>query len=101
MNNKKQSSLDKFRAAAAEREKQAKKLEDEMKKRHTQGKEDMSGAIDRLAQRLNKEDAVVNSVGGGQIAGLGVGSQGEPGVNPKKKKLVVPFKTFKRNNPVM
>jgi hypothetical protein len=38
-----------------------------------------------------------NNVGGGNIAGLGIGKQGEPGVNPKKKKKVVPFKTFTRN----
>jgi hypothetical protein len=44
-----------------------------------------------------KEEAPTNSVGGGNIAGLGIGSQGEPGVNPKNKKKVVPFKTFIRN----
>ena len=43
-----------------------------------------------------QEDAPVNAVGGGQIAGVGIGTQGEPGVNPKKKKSVVPFKTFMR-----
>jgi len=43
-----------------------------------------------------QEDAPVNAVGGGQIAGVGIGTQGEPGVNPKKKKSVVPFKTFVR-----
>ncbi len=32
-----------------------------------------------------KEDAPVNAVGGGQIAGVGVGPNGEPGVNKKKK----------------
>ena len=42
-----------------------------------------------------KEDAPVNAVGGGQIAGLGVGSQGEPGVTKKKKK-VIPFAMFTR-----
>jgi len=41
-----------------------------------------------------QEDASVNTVGGGQIAGVGVGAQGEPGVNLKKKKKVVPFKSF-------
>jgi len=41
-----------------------------------------------------QEDAPVNTVGGGQIAGVGVGAQGEPGVNLKKKKKVVPFKSF-------
>ena len=50
--------LDKFRAAAAEREKAYKQRETEMKARHAAGKEDMSGAIDRLAQRLNKEETV-------------------------------------------
>tara|TARA_R110002153_G_scaffold18411_1_gene64316 strand:- start:107 stop:691 length:585 start_codon:yes stop_codon:yes gene_type:complete len=29
------------------------------------------------------EDAPANSVGGGNVAGLGVGSQGEPGLTPK------------------
>lgn len=48
-----------------------------------------------------KEDGVVpvNVVSGGQVAGLGVGQQGEPGVNPKKKKSVVPFKTFVGKKP--
>jgi len=40
-----------------------------------------------------QEDAV-NVVGGGEIAGLGVGPQGEPGVNLKKKKKVIPFSSF-------
>ena len=30
-----------------------------------------------------KEDAPTNNVGGGNVAGLGVGPQGEPGVSPK------------------
>lgn len=42
---------------------------------------------------------VVNNVGAGEISGLGIGKQGEPGVNPKKKKSVVPFKTFVRKKP--
>lgn len=37
--------------------------------------------------RLVEEDGVpVNNVGGGQIAGCGIGPQGEPGVYLKKKK---------------
>ena len=40
-----------------------------------------------------KEDAPVNAVGGGQIAGVGVGPQGEPGV---KKKKVASFISFMR-----
>ena len=32
------------------------------------------------------EDAPANQVGGGSVAGLGVGPMGEPGVHPRKKK---------------
>ena len=39
-----------------------------------------------------KEDAPVNAVGGGNVAGLGVGPQGEPGV--KKKKKIASFISF-------
>ena len=44
-----------------------------------------------------KEDGMiggppVNNVGGGQVAGLGVGPKGEPGVSKKKKPM--PFKSF-------
>ena len=46
------------------------------------------------------QPVVSSNVGDGQIAGLGVGRQGEPGVNPKKKKAVIPFKTFVRKKPV-
>mgnify|MGYP003350154847 CR=1 FL=1 len=52
-------SLEKFRAAAAQRQKEHDQRQKEMQARHAQGKEDMSGAIDRLAQRLNKEETVV------------------------------------------
>jgi hypothetical protein len=46
-----------------------------------------------------QEDAPVNAVGGGQIAGVGVGPQGEPGV--KKKKNIASFVSFiKRKAPV-
>ena len=40
------------------------------------------------------EDAPANAVGTGSVAGLGVGSQGEPGVNKKKK--LTPFIAFIR-----
>lgn len=59
--NMKKTALDRFRAAASEREKEANKREAEMKARHAAGKTDVSGAIDRLAQRLNKED-VINEI---------------------------------------
>ena len=45
---------------------------------------------------LVKEDAPVNNVGGGNIAGLGVGAAGEPGIKRKKKKTIV-MGTIKRN----
>jgi len=40
------------------------------------------------------EDAPANSVGTGAVAGIGVGAQGEPGVN--KKKGLTPFLSFIR-----
>jgi hypothetical protein len=53
-----------------------------------------------------KEDGVglvggvpVNNAGAGEIAGLGIGKNGEPGVNRKKKKSVIPFKSFFNRNP--
>ena len=50
-------------------------------------------------EEMNKEDAPVNATGSGTIAGLGVGPQGEPGVNMKKKKKVIPFAMFTRKMP--
>jgi hypothetical protein len=41
-----------------------------------------------------QEDAPVNAVGGGQIAGVGIGPQGEPGVTKKKKPML--FSSFLR-----
>jgi hypothetical protein len=38
-----------------------------------------------LEKHLNKEDVPANNVGGGAIAGLGVGPDGEPGIKKKKK----------------
>ena len=48
---------------------------------------------DNVCKPMRKEDAPVNAVGGGQIAGVGVGAQGEPGVK-KKKKGVSSFTSF-------
>lgn len=39
------------------------------------------------------------SAGSGEIAGLGVGPQSEPGVHKKRKKEVIPFKMFTRKKP--
>ena len=43
-----------------------------------------------------KEDAPVNSAGGGNIAGIGVGPDGEPCIKKKKKKDIV-MGLIKRN----
>lgn len=40
------------------------------------------------------EDAPTVNVGSGEIAGVGIGSQSEPGVMKKKKKNVMPFSSF-------
>lgn len=48
-------------------------------------------------EKLKEDGAVVvpaNNVGGGNIAGIGVGKQGEPGINKKKK--LTPFLGFVR-----
>lgn len=65
--------------------KQKKELEDKIKKMKSEETMGMVGG------------APVNNVGDGNIAGLGVGKDGEPGVNKKKKKSVMPFKMFNRN----
>jgi hypothetical protein len=51
----KESALERFRAAAAEREKKHDEIERKRKEDAAQGKENMSGAIDRLEKHLNKE----------------------------------------------
>jgi len=53
---KKPTALDKFRAAAAEREKKHDEIEAKRKEAAAQGKENMSGAIDRLEKQVNKEE---------------------------------------------
>ena len=47
-------------------------------------------------EKYMNEDAPTMNVGAGKVAGLGVGPQGEPGVNLKKKKQLIPFKMFTR-----
>jgi hypothetical protein len=56
----KPSALDKFRAAAAEREKKHDEIESKRKEAAAQGKENMSGSIDRLEKHLNKESHEIN-----------------------------------------
>jgi hypothetical protein len=43
---------------------------------------------DKKCKAMPNEDAPVNAVGGGAIAGTGVGPQGEPGI--KRKKTLIP-----------
>ena len=52
---------------------------------------------DEKCKPIQTEDnggAPANAVGGGQIAGVGVGPQGEPGVTKKKKPML--FSSFLR-----
>ena len=42
-----------------------------------------------------REEVAVNAAGAGNVAGLGVGPQGEPGVK-KKKKNIMTFSRFMR-----
>lgn len=42
----------------------------------------MQTAADYMSTEMN-EEAPANAVGGGKVAGIGVGPQGEPGVTPK------------------
>jgi hypothetical protein len=44
-----------------------------------------------MDKQFNKEDVAVNNVGQGNVAGLGVGPQGEP---PKHKALLSKVKTM-------
>jgi hypothetical protein len=53
---KKPTALDKFRQAAAERERKHAEIEAKRKEAAAQGKENMSGAIDRLEKQVNKEE---------------------------------------------
>jgi hypothetical protein len=56
----KPSALDRFRAAAAEREKKHDEIEAKRKEAAAQGKENMSGAIDRLERHLNRESKEID-----------------------------------------
>ena len=58
--------------------------------------------FDKYAEPMKREDAgamgaPANAVGGGAIAGLGVGSQGEPGVKKRKTATFISFIKRKSN----
>jgi hypothetical protein len=61
--------------------------------------------MDSLFESLIDEDAPANSAGSGNIAGIGVGPQGEPGVKPKAmakyKKNSKVLKRFKDTIPLI
>jgi hypothetical protein len=49
-------------------------------------KEMMDEIINKINEEDMEEDAPMNNVGGGNIAGVGVGPDGEPGIDMKKAK---------------
>jgi len=61
--------------------------------------------MDSLFESMVDEDAPANSAGGGNIAGIGVGPQGEPGLTPKAmakyKKTGKVLKRFKDTIPTI
>jgi hypothetical protein len=76
---------------------------DERTKYWDNQQKEIAKARKELEDRMKKEEfggmvggSPINNVGDGNIAGLGIGKQGEPGVNPKKKKNVMPFGMFVR-----
>lgn len=49
-----------------------------------------------MIKKKLEEEVPVNNIGGGNVAGLGVGNQGEPGIPKNNKKKIIPFKVFRR-----
>lgn len=43
-------------------------------------------------QPTNESEVATNAAGGGAIAGIGVGSAGEPGKLPKKRRILKRFR---------
>jgi len=45
--------------------------------------------IKEIRSRYLNEDAPANAAGGGGIAGIGIGPKGEPGVQKKRKDIIM------------
>jgi len=56
----------------------------------------MQTVTDYMSTELDEDAAPTNNAGGGKIAGMGVGPQGEPGVTPKAMQ-----RYKKKNNPIL
>ena len=84
-----------------------KKERDEIRKKEWAGPQHIKHhdfAIHGLQRAIGEDVSMVggspaNNVGGGDIAGLGIGPQGEPGVKKCQKKKVIPFAIFARKQP--
>lgn len=57
----------------------------EQNKLETMSEEELEALVQELFEEIEEE--IANVAGSGNVAGLGVGDQGEPGVKKKKKKL--------------
>lgn len=64
-------------------------------KHKTKDEADVKAMKHPLYKVYATEEVAVNAAGGGNVAGLGVGPQGEPGVK-KKKKNIMTFSRFMR-----
>ena len=84
-----------------------KKERDDIRKKEWAGPQHIKHhdfAIHGLKRAIGEDVSMVggspaNNVGGGDIAGLGIGPQGEPGVKKGQKKKVMPFAVFARKYP--
>lgn len=49
-----------------------------------------------MNKKLKEDTGITMAAGNGAIAGIGVGKDGEPAVNTKNRKKIIPFKLFRR-----
>jgi len=86
--------------------KQAQHKSEMEKYKKQMGKSFINQVVPKKMAKFDKkinEDAPANAAGGGNVAGIGVGSNGEPGVDMKKRKRykkgeLLPFYAFMRRN---